>query len=447
MLNPRIIIIGGNAAGPAAAAKAKRINPDAEVIIYEAGDFISTGTCEIPYVLSGDIKDSKSIINFDANEFYNKKGVKVYTGHLAEKIDPAKKIIFVKQLRGNRMHEVKYDKLILCTGSSAKDIGFNADNLFSLKNVRDLLSVQDYIVSQKVKNVVIIGAGFIGIEAAESFSKLGCSITITDISDKPFSSAEPEIQNLVLSKLKEKDILFYKAVSIKPQFSGNKIESLNIDGRFVESDLVISAIGFIPNTFLSDQLKLRKGNSGAVKVDKFLRTSLPDIYAAGDLIEIIDKTTSDGFYMPLASAALESGHIAGENAAGGMKMMEPAVRNISVKIFDRYYAIAGLTKNEVQAKGLFSDSIDCWTNNHNRNIPGSEKVYGKLIFNKVSKKIYGASFWGGREVEGFVNLVSAMISLNQNAEILTNINYTYTPPLAPMKNLLSMLGWKLKNRS
>lgn len=444
MINPRIIIIGGNAAGPAAAAKAKRTNPDAEVIMYEAGEFISTGTCEIPYALSGEIKDVKEIVNFDADEFYYKKGVKVHTQHLVEKIDPTKKLLYIRQLRGNRFHEVKYDKLVLSTGSFPKSIGFNAPNLFTMKNVKDLIAVKEYCNSYKIKDILIIGAGFIGIESAEAFKTLGYNVTIIDHNEKPLSSSEPEIQSLIAKKLEDKGIYFYKGVSLKPIYSGEKIVSINVDGRIIESDIVISAIGFVPNTILADQLKIRKGETGAVKVDRFMKTSVPDVYSAGDLIEVTEKVSGRGIYIPLANLAHDSGHIAGDNAAGGQSYMESFVKNISVKIFDKFYATVGLTSHEARKFNLFYESVDSIERNYNKSIPGNEKVFGKLIFNKSSKKIIGASFLGGREVEGYANVISSLILMNQTVDVLTKINYTYTPPLSQMKNMLSSLGWKTR---
>lgn len=447
-INPRIIIIGGNAAGPAAAAKAKRINPEAEVIMFEASEFISTGTCEIPYALSGDIKDYKQLLKFDADSFFKRKGVKVYTQYLVENIDPVKKMLRIRQLRGNRIKEEKYDKLIIATGSVPLDTGFGtACNLFTLKNISDFLKVRDYIDKNKVKDVIIVGAGFIGIEAAEAMHTLGYNITLLEKNTLPLPSSEPEIQSLIFNKLKEKNISFYTVQNAKPFFNENKITSVKVDGRIVDCDLVISAVGFKPNISLTDELRIRKGETGALKTDRQMRTSLTDIYAAGDLIEVSEHISGRGMYIPLAGLAYQSGHIAGENAAGGNILMDNFIKNISMRVFDNFFVNAGLTSWEAKKFNLFFDSVESFTNNYNGTMPGSQKIYGKLLYLKNSKKIIGASFFGGRETEGYGNLISAMIKLNQSVDALSTINYTYTPPLAPMKNLISALAWKVKDRN
>ncbi|MDR3609569.1 MAG: FAD-dependent oxidoreductase [Ignavibacteriaceae bacterium] len=443
----KIIIVGGNAAGPASAAKAKRVNPDAEVILFEAGEYISTGTCEIPYVLSNEVKNLEDIIFFNPEKFLREKGVSVFVNHLVEEINTREKRVTVLNVKDKTVTSYYYDKLILAAGSTArKNIEVKESvNSFTLKNISDLVKIKGYIESNNVRNVSIIGSGFIGLEAAESFARLGCNITLIDKSLLPFPSTEPEIQHLIKEIIEKHSISFYQSAEIKPSYEQSRIKAINIDGRGIDTDLVIKAIGFTPNVYLAAKANLKLGITGALKVDTRLRTSDFNIYAAGDLIEVTDFITGRPVYLPFASYAYEYGHIAGENAAGGNVPALPVIKNIALRLFDKYYVSTGLTSNDAEANKLLVSSVSDVQSNYAAMMPGADKVFGKIIFEKSSNRLLGASFLGGREVEGFGNIVSALIRMKQPARLLAEINYNYTPPLSPLKNLLSSLGKKVKS--
>jgi|ERR1035441_630540 NADPH-dependent 2,4-dienoyl-CoA reductase/sulfur reductase-like enzyme len=443
----KIIIVGGNAAGPAAAAKAKRVNPDAEIILFEAGNFISTGTCEIPYVLSKEIKNTEDIIFFTPEEFYRQKGVKVFVNHLVEEINTKEKFVKVQNIRTGAFTNYYYDKLILTTGSSSKKdiLAKDSVNSFTLKNISDLVQIKEFIGSFNVKNVSIIGAGFIGLETAEALVNIGCTVSLIEKSSMPFPSAEPEIQVLIKELLVKNSITFYSSAEIKPIINQNKITAININGRIVETELVINAIGILPNVYLAVKANLKIGTTGALKVDTRLRTSDFNIYAAGDLIEVMDFITGRPVFLPFASYAYEYGHIAGENAAGGNVSASPVINNAGMRLFDKYYVSVGLTLYEAIKNNILADSVTGIQSDYASVMPDAGKVFGKIVFEKISNRLLGASFFGGREVEGFVNVVSALIRLRQPARILAEINYVYTPPLSPLKNLLSSLGKKIKS--
>ena len=443
----KIIIVGGNAAGPAAAAKAKRVNPDAEIILFEAGNFISTGTCEIPYVLSKEIKNTEDIIFFTPEEFYRQKGVKVFVNHLVEEINTKEKFVKVQNIRTGAFTNYYYDKLILTTGSSSKKdiLAKDSVNSFTLKNISDLVQIKEFIGSFNVKNVSIIGAGFIGLETAEALVNIGCTVSLIEKSSMPFPSAEPEIQVLIKELLVKNSITFYSSAEIKPIINQNKITAININGRIVETELVINAIGILPNVYLAVKANLKIGTTGALKVDTRLRTSDFNIYAAGDLIEVMDFITGRPVFLPFASYAYEYGHIAGENAAGGNVSASPVINNAGMRLFDKYYVSVGLTLYEAIKNNILADSVTGIQSDYASVMPDAGKVFGKIVFEKISNRLLGASFFGGREVEGFVNVVSALIRLRQSARILSEINYVYTPPLSPLKNLLSSLGKKIKS--
>jgi CoA-dependent NAD(P)H sulfur oxidoreductase len=444
----KIIVVGGNASGPAAAAKAKRFNPNAEVLLFEASEFISTGTCEMPYVLSGEIDDYRKIVFFSPSSFQAEKGVKVFIKHFVEEIDVKKKIIIVKNLIEDKSIEYDYDKLILATGSKAKTLsGFDTQlkNVFTLKNVNDLVRLDEYIKKEEPKIAVILGSGYIGLESAEALIKRNILVKIIERESDPFPTADKEFSDEIFKILIENKIEFIGDVKdIEPVIMEDKVISLKSGKKYIETDLVLMSVGFEPDNFLAQSTKLELGKSGGIKVDKYLRTSNSSVYAAGDNVEVINAVTGKPDYIPLATQAYEMGHIAGENAAGGNVQYEPIVKNISVKIFGKYFASIGLSSFEAVKKGFDVEESFAKAKNFVEVMPGSENVIGKVLMDKGSKRIIGASFLGGKEVSGYADLVSALIKLRIPASFLAKINYNYTPPLSPFINLLNIIDKNFK---
>lgn len=442
----KIIVVGGNAAGPASAAKAKRYNPNADVLLFEASEFISTGTCEMPYVLSGEIDDYRNIVFFSPSSFQQEKGVKVFVKHFVQEIDAKKKQIIVKDLIEDKIIEQDYDRLILTTGSRAKTLpGFDTQlrNIFTLKNINDLNRVDNYLKETQISNAIIIGSGFIGLETAEALVRRNISVKVIEKESRPLPNADKEFSDEVLKILSQNKIEFIGDVKeVESVISGDALIAVRIGGKFLETDLVLLAVGFEPDTFLAHSAKLELGKSGAIKVNQHLKTSDRFIYAAGDNIEILNAVTGKPDYIPLATHAYNLAHIAGENAAGGNVKYEPVVKNISVKLFNKFFASVGLSSNEIKKYGFEFQEAFLKARNLVSVMPGSDFVIGKVLTDRANKKILGASFLGGQEVSGYTDLLSALIKLKAPGSMLSKINYNYTPPLSPFVNLLNLIGKK-----
>ncbi|MEW6652854.1 MAG: FAD-dependent oxidoreductase [Bacteroidota bacterium] len=439
-----IVVIGGSAAGPAAAAKAKRVDPKANVIMFEAGEFISTGTCELPYVLSNVICGYEKIIFYTPEKFEADKGVKVFIKHRVEKINRNSKTISVRNLISSHLVDFPYCKLIITTGSKAKrleQLSGNISNVFTFKTAADLIALQKYITLNNAKKVLIIGAGCIGLELAEALSAVNLQVILIDKELLPMPNSDIEIKRRILEALNENGIEFYGGLSTpKFHYANDQIKSIEIDGWRKEIDIVIQTIGFQANVDLSVAAQIDIGAKGGIKIDSKARTNDSNIFAAGDCVEVINRVTNRPEYIPLATYARDFGYAAGENAAGGNCIVQPVVKNISVKIFGNVFASVGLSSSESAENKFRVESISAEANNLVKVMPGSRKTYGCIVYETGSERILGASFFGGNEVIGYADLVCFMIQNKMKVSELSKINYNYTPPLSPFVNIMALLG-------
>ncbi len=446
----RIAVIGGNAAGPGAAAKAKRVDPSAEVVLFEKGPFISTGTCELPYLISGDIKDHSDIIFYNEDSFFQEKNVKVFTNHLVEQIDRREKRIFIRNLKADSLFDYSFDKIVIAAGSTPlKHPSFTKKfkNVFYLKNVSDFLRIKEYTQSNKTKRVLVIGAGYIGIEAAEAFKVSGCEVDLLERENLPFPSMDEEVRFLSLEILKQNGIEFKGGIKDLSVFDdGEKVTRVKYDSVSYEYDLILISAGFEPEVQLALGARLNLGRSGGIQTDNRLRTSDQNIFAAGDCIEVINRITGKPEFMPLATLAHQQGHIAGANAAGENLISEPVIKNTAVKIFDRVLVSVGLNSQQASEAGFRIASVNAVLPNLVKVMPASRKVFGKIIFEKGSRRILGAQFLGEREAVSYGDIISSLIYQKSDASLLAKFNYNYTPPCSPFINLLSVLGRKIEGQ-
>jgi NADPH-dependent 2,4-dienoyl-CoA reductase/sulfur reductase-like enzyme len=450
-LQKNIIVVGGNAAGPSAAAKAKRTDPMAKVTLFEAGNYISTGTCELPYLLSGQIKNYEDLVFFSPEKFFDKKGVEVYINHRIESIDRKSRTVTVTNLKDDSKHNFNYDKLILATGSKARVVpalSGNYSNVFYLKTIENYKSLSYYMKSKSIKNVAVVGSGYIGIEAAEAFAEIGCGVVLIEKESDPLPTADKEIQKLVLETLKSNSVEFIgDGQKVKYIKKDNLVTRVKQESRLLDTDLILVAGGVEPNSYLAESSNLSIGKNGGIKVDSRLKTSDPHIYAAGDCTEVTNFITNKPEYIPLATVAHEHGHVAGANSAGNNDRVKPVVKNIAVKIFDYMYVQVGLTEAEAEEHQFLYSTVHAVADNLVKVMPESRRTFGKIIFDTRTRMILGAAFYGGKESVGHGDLAAAFITNKISADKLSDIAYSYTPPASPFINLMSILGRKIAKAS
>ncbi len=437
MLKNKIIIIGGNAAGCAAAAKARRVNPKAEIIIFEKSNYISTGTCELPYVISGEIQDYHSLVFFTPETFLREKGVTVYTNVSITNIDRRQRTVTC--CKGNVF---SYDSLIIATGSTANTLQEHDlyKNIFTLKNIDDVARMMHYVADNAPRKCLVIGSGYIGLEIAGSLLIRNCEVTLIEKKERLFPAADEEFSEIVSALCTVNNINVYTNCEYKLIGDGENITAVKIGSRIIEIDMVVTALGFSPNTALAAAHKIELGLTGGIKVNSKLQTSDANIYAAGDVIEYPLQQVRKSELINLATLARLSGYIAGANAAGGNEYLQPVIKNSSVKIFTKYFVQTGLTEADIKKSGIAYESFSISLPNKVKVMPGSSLGFSKMMIEKNSGRILGAGFFGGEEVSGYGDIIAMCIKKNILLRELDEIFFNYTPPLSPFVNPLSQLS-------
>ncbi len=431
-----ILIIGGTAAGPAAAAKAKRTDPSLNITMFEQGEFISYGTCSMPFYVGGVIADHRKIITFTPEEFEKEKGCAVKTFQRVDEIHPHKKKVVVSDLKLNKRSEYSYDKLLIASGARARvpdSEWLHAKNVFSLKHLRDSIVLKQFIEEKRPRKALILGGGFIGMEMAEAFSKHVLDITVLHRSDLPMNTMEKESQKIVLDELNRQGVHFIGNTIIKDvRIKGGLASKVVTSNGEYEADLILLALGFEPNTEIAKSAGIRTGFSGGILVDAHMRTNVENVYAAGACAEIKNLVSNKFMYLPLGHIANKTGWIAGENMAGERADFPGAVRTTAVKIFDLEVASVGLRSGEAESLGIRVITESVMAYSRSRSYPGSKPVFVKFIADKTTKRLIGADLIAEEGAAMRANILSVAIQNKMTIRDISRLDLLYSPPFSPV---------------
>ncbi|HOJ37726.1 MAG TPA: FAD-dependent oxidoreductase [Ignavibacteriales bacterium] len=363
-----IAIIGGNAAGAAAAANAKKLYPDYNVILFEKSNYISTGTCEIPLVISGILTKDK-IIFFDKETFKTHKGVEVFFNCEVVNIDQNKKNIEYYDVENQILRNIAYDKIILATGSVTnipEIFNKNYDNLFQIKNITLLDKLLNYIHNNKIHSVAIIGSGYIALETAEAFRSLNTEVTLYQDEKFPALLKDNDVNDFVKNLLQKCSIEYQEYKNIKIIEKENSIQALKVNSEIKKHDIYIISTGFKPNSILASSLSLRLSVNDSIFTNNYLHTNVKDILAAGDCTHYYDFFTKLPIYLPFASLARFSAYTATKNLFSHNEIFQPIIRNSVFKFCNYTFAQVGLSKQEQLERNIWTKEIKVW---HENKIP------------------------------------------------------------------------------
>ncbi len=435
----RLVVIGGVAAGTKAASRARRLEPDLEITIYQEEPEISISECGLPYLLSGVVENRSNLVARTPEDFAE-KDVKVLVRHRVEKISAEDKKLTVENLATGERFEDSYDRLIISTGAKANlppIEGADLNGVFTLRFLRDTDAIQEYIKKYSPRSAVVIGGGYIGLEVAENLKEIGMEVAIVEVDDRVANAYGPEVAAKVAEHLKEKGVEVQTCERVEEMVSqDSRVRAIRFDGEELEAELVVIGIGIKPCVDLAEDAGVKIGATGAIQVDKYLRTNLPDVWAAGDCAESTNLVTGAASWVPLGDTANQMGRVAGTNAARGSSDDEvlefPGVLGTGVfKVFDLGVARTGLSAEDAENAGfeVVTASVDAVDTAGY--YPGDGKTFVKLIADGATGRLLGAEVAGGK-ADKYVDICATAIWGGLSYPDLVNLDLAYAPPFGPV---------------
>jgi len=456
----RVVIIGAVALGPKVACRLKRLRPDFNVTLVEQGEYISYGGCGIPYYVSGDLSDIKELMSTSFHmertpEFFEAaKDVRVLTRTRALALNRQAKLVRLRHLDSGQEEDLPYDKLVLATGSRPRRLavpGGDLPQVLSVANLKDALTIRERISQGQVAKAVIIGAGPLGLEMAEAVSDLwGVEATILEIAPQVLPGVlDPGLARMVSKNLEDHDLTVHleeTVQEIRPAQGGHPLQVVT-GKRTLDADLVLTALGVMPNSQLAADAGLTVSPRGAIVVDDRLQTSDLDIYAGGDCIENTHLLTGQPVYFPSGSLANRQGRVIGTNLAGGDATFKGIVGSFTIKIFDLAVAATGLSLTAAQREGLDAISALVIQADRAHFYPGQDLMYLNLVVEKNTRRLLGAQGLGanGDALVGRINSVAALLSQGASLEDLSNLEVAYSPPFASALDIVNAVANTAEN--
>jgi NADPH-dependent 2,4-dienoyl-CoA reductase/sulfur reductase-like enzyme len=432
----RILVIGGLAAGPSAASKAKRVNPECEVVLFEQGEHISYGICEIPYALAGEAP-SERLISYTPQRLREEKGVDVRILHRVEEIRPTQRTIVVRDVASGSVSEERFDKLIIATGSRPKTLGVqgeDARNVFTVKSLSNAFVMEKYLAEEKPKQAVIIGGGYIGMEMADALRTRGLDVTLVHLYGLPMNGLEREARERVRTELESHGVHFIAHAHTEGFVVDRtqRVTHVVTDKGSFAADIVILALGVVPNSEVAAKAGVRRGVQGGILTDQRQQTNLDNIYAAGDCCAVKNVVSNAITYIPLATLASKQGWVAGENAAGGTAVFRGAVHAIAVRVFGLEVARVGLSSEEAATSGfdVVTETITAWSKV--AMMPGSKRIWIKAIADKRSRRLLGVNVLGENGAVLRANTFAVAIQHKMTVDEIAGWDLVYSPPFTPL---------------
>ncbi len=447
-MTKKVIIVGGVAGGATAAARLRRISEDVEIVLVERGEHISFANCGLPYYIGETIKDRSKLLVQTVKGMSERFNLDIRNLSEVVNIEPENKTVMIKNLQTGEVYEESYDKLLLSPGArpivpSIPGINEN-ETLFTLRNIADTDKIKNFVDNQKPKKAVVIGGGFIGIEMAENLSERGIEVTIIEMANQIMAPIDFEMASILHSHLKEKGVQLILENGVN-SFADQGKKVILSDGTKIETNMTILSIGVRPENELAKAIGLELGERGGIIVNEYLQTSNEDIYAVGDAVEVVDYISGTKAMIPLAGPANRQGRIAANNMMGKKEKYQGTLGTSIAKVFDLTVAATGNNEKTLKRLGISYEVVHIHPSSHAGYYPGAEPIALKLIFDKVTGKIFGAQAVGADGADKRMDVIAAAIKGNLTVEDLTNLELSYAPPYSSAKDPVNMAGYVATN--
>ncbi len=440
----KTIIIGGVAGGATAAARLRRLDEKAEIIILERGEYVSFANCGLPYYIGGVITDREDLTLQTPQSFKARFNIDVRVLNEAVKVSPDTKTVTVKNLRTGETYEEPYDNLILSMGAEPirpNIDGADGSNVFTLRNIPDTLKIKNYINTAKPRSAVVIGGGYIGVEMAENLVEAGLNVAVVELADHLIAPLDFDMAADVHRYIKSKGVYLHLNNGVKA-INGNTVVLQNGE---VTADMIIMSVGVRPETTIAKDCGIELNGRGSIVVNNKMQTNIPNIYAVGDAVEVEDFITKKPAFIPLAGPANKQGRIAADNIAGYESVYTGTQGSAVLKLFDMTVATTGLNEKSATAAGIDYDKTYTYSASHATYYPGAAQMSIKALWDKKTLKIIGAQIVGFDGVDKRMDVLATAIRFGAKITDLTTLELCYAPPFGSAKDPVNMLGFVAEN--
>jgi NADPH-dependent 2,4-dienoyl-CoA reductase/sulfur reductase-like enzyme/rhodanese-related sulfurtransferase len=440
-MKTRLLIIGGVAGGATAAARARRLSEEAEITLVERGPYVSYANCGLPYFISRDIKQRSQLLLQTPEGFDARYAVRVHVGTEAVELDRAAHRVRVRGPDGERWLE--YDRLILAQGGlpiPPTVPGAGAPHVFRLWTVPDMDRLDGFIESARPKSAVVVGGGFVGLEMAEAFRRRGLETSVVELMPTVLSQLDPEFGAQVAAELGRHGVRVVTGVGVQAVLPAERAVAL-ADGRRLPAELVLFSVGVRPELSLARQAGLRLGPSGGLEVDEHLRTSDPDVFAAGDMVEVVQRISGQRVRLPLAGPANRQGRIAASNALGVPMTYSGAMGTSVVKVFEATAALTGLSERAARQAGLDVGVAVIHKDHHAGYYPGAHELSLKLVYDRRTARLLGAQAFGLAGVDKRIDVLATALAGELTLHDLAELDLAYAPPYSSANDLVNLAAF------
>ncbi|ADU29593.1 CoA-disulfide reductase [Evansella cellulosilytica] len=447
-MSKKIIIVGGVAGGATAAARLRRLDEKAEIVMFERGEYVSFANCGLPYYIGGTINKREKLLVQTVEGMSKKYNLDIRNLTEVTEINREAKTVHVKNVRTNETYEESYDVLLLSPGAKPivpKIEGIeNANHLFTLRNVPDTDRIKSFVTEEKPKSAIVIGGGFIGLEMVENLRELGIDVTLVEMASQVLAPLDYEMAAIVQNELKSHGVHLILEDGVKA-FKENGSKVILNSGKELTTDMIILSIGVTPENTLANDAGLRLGARGGIVVNEFLQTEDASIYAVGDAIEVVDYITQQPAMIPLAGPANRQARIVADNIYGRGKKYAGTLGTAVVKVFDLTVATTGNNERILKKQGVDYEAVHIHPGSHAGYYPGASSIHLKLLFSRENGKIYGAQAVGRTGVEKRIDVIATAIKGNLDVFDLTELELSYAPPFSSAKDPVNMVGYVAAN--
>lgn len=445
----KVVIIGGVAGGATAAARIRRLDETAEVVVFERSGFVSYANCGLPYYVGGVITDPEELTLQTPESFWRRFRVKMRVRHEVTAIHPERKAVTVRNLDSGEVFEEVYDKLLLSPGAKPtmpELPGAKLDKLFTLRTVEDTLRIRTFVEREGPKSAVLAGGGYIGLELAENLRELGLAVTIVQRPKQLLNPLDAEMAAFVHAKLRKHGVRLMLGHSVEGfEQDGSAVKVLLKGEEPLKADMVVLAIGVTPDTQLAKEAGLELGVKGSIAVNDRMETSAPDIYAVGDAVAARHFITGEKALISLAGPANKQGRIAADNICGGDSVYRGSQGSSVIKVFDMTVATTGINEQTAKKAGIDCDKVYLSPAAHAAYYPGGRVMTMKVLYEKGTFRLLGAQIVGYEGVDKRIDVLATAMHAGLTGPQLKDLDLAYAPPYSSAKDPVNMAGFMMEN--